>query len=285
MSRGHRLLAAGPLFAALFTGVASLALAAPPGNPGALPPALRGVEIQQRLNEKVPLDLAFRDEAGRGVRLRDYFGKRPVVLALVYYECPMLCTQVLNGLASALGAISLDAARDFEVVTVSFDPRETPELAAGKKRTYLARYRRPGAEAGWHFLTGDATAIAALTEAVGFRYRFDPQTDQFAHGSAVFVLTPGGTLSRYLYGIEYAPRDLRLALIESAQGRIGTPVDQVLLYCFHYDPTTGKYGAVAMNIIRLGGIVTIAALSLFLLAAWRKERRGRGRVGAPNGAG
>ena len=282
----RRLLAAAFLVAALLPGAleGARAPAAEPPRPDALPAALRGVEIRQRLNERVPLDLPFRDEAGRAVRLGDFFGKRPVVLALVYYECPMLCTQVLNGLASALGAISFDAGREFDVVTVSFDPRETPRLAADKKRTYLARYRRPGAAEGWHFLTGDAPAIAALTEAVGFRYRFDPATGQFAHGSAVFVLTPGGTLSRYLYGIEYPPRDLRLAIVESAAGRIGTPVDQVLLYCFHYDPTTGRYGAVAMNIIRLGGIVTVAALSLFLIASWRRERRGRRPVGTPGGA-
>jgi protein SCO1/2 len=209
------------------------------------------------------------------VRLGDFFGKRPVVLALVYYECPMLCTQILNGLAASLGTITLDAGREFDVVAVSFDPRETPALAAEKKRSYLARYRRPGSEQGWHFLTGEAAAISALTEAVGFRYRFDPATGQFAHGSAVFVLTPSGELSRYFYGIEYAPRDLRLALVESADSRIGTPVDQLLLYCFHYDPATGKYGAVALNMIRLGGVATVLAIAGFVLWSWRREKRTR----------
>ena len=250
-----------------------------PARPDGRPRALQGVEIAQRLNSRVPLDLPFRDEAGRAVRFGDYFGQRPVVLALVYYECPMLCTQVLNGLAAALGAVSFDTGREFDVVAVSFDPRETPKLAAEKKGTYVTRYGRPGAEKGWHFLTGDAPSIAALTEAVGFRYRFDPATGQFAHASAVYVLTPGGVLARYFYGIEYAPRDLRLALVEASRGRIGSPVDQLLLYCFHYDPVEGKYGAVAMNIVRLGGILTVLALSTFLIASWRRDKRAR-RLGA-----
>ncbi|MFN2387581.1 MAG: SCO family protein, partial [Thermoanaerobaculia bacterium] len=243
---GAALVAAGILHAAVLAGDA-------PAPADGRPRALRGVEIAQRLNQRVPLEVPFRDEAGRAVRLGDYFGKRPVVLALVYYECPMLCTQVLNGLAAALGAVSFDTGREFDVVAVSFDPRETPKLAAEKKRTYVTRYGRPGAEKGWHFLTGDAASIAALTEAVGFRYRFDPETGQFAHASAVYVLTPEGVLARYFYGIEYAPRDLRLSLVEASRGRVGSPVDQLLLYCFHYDPVEGKYGAVAMNMVRLGG--------------------------------
>jgi protein SCO1/2 len=234
---------------------------------------LEGVGIDQRLDQQVPLDLAFRDEAGRAVRLGDFFGKRPVVLALVYYDCPMLCTQVLNGLVSALGVVSFDAGREFDVVAVSFDPREKPADAATKKTAYLTRYRRPGAEAGWHFLTGEAASIAALTKAVGFRYRYDAGLDQFAHASAVFVLTPGGRVSRYFFGIEYAPKDLRLGLIEASDSRIGTPVDQILLYCFHYDPKSGKYGAAIVNIVRLAGGATVVTLALSIALMSRRARR------------
>ena len=236
------------------------------------PAALRGIEIEQRLNQPVPLDLPFRDETGRAVRLGDYFGRRPVVLALVYYNCPMLCTQVLNGLVSALGVISLDAGRDFDVVAVSFDAREKPADARAKKEAYVSRYRRAGAAAGWHFLTGDEASIATLASSVGFRFRFDRDLDQFAHASAVYVLTPEGRLSRYFYGIEYPPRDLRLGLIEASAGKIGTPVDRVLLYCFHYDPTTGKYGAVVLNIVRLAGIATILVLGTAIVLLSRRPR-------------
>lgn len=239
----------------------------------ARPPALEGVGIDQRLDGQVPLDLSFRDEAGRAVRLSDFFGKRPVLLALVYYDCPMLCTQVLNGLLSALNVVSFDAGKEFEVVIVSFDPREKPADAAAKKAAYLSRYRRPAADAGWHFLTGEAKAIAALAEAVGFRYRYDEALNQFAHASAVYVLTPSGRLSRYFFGIEYAPRDLRLAFVEAAGSRIGTPVDQVLLYCFHYDPKAGRYGAVIVNIVRLAGAATVAVLGLSIALLSRRRRR------------
>jgi protein SCO1/2 len=237
------------------------------------PAALRGIEIEQRLNQPVPLDLPFRDEAGRPVRLGDYFGRRPVVLALVYYDCPMLCTQVLNGLVSALSVLSLDAGRDFDVVAVSFDDREKPPDAMAKKSAYLTRYRRPDAAAGWHFLTGEKPAIAALTSSVGFRYRYDRERDQFAHASAVYVLTPDGRLSRYFFGIEYPPRDLRLGLVEASSGRIGTPADRVLLYCFHYDPATGKYGAVIVNIVRLAGLATLAILAVSIAIMSRRHRR------------
>ena len=239
----------------------------------AKPRGLEGVGIDQRLDEQVPLELAFRDEAGRAVRLSDYFGKRPVILALAYYDCPMLCTQVLNGLVSALNVVSFDAGRQFDVVIVSFDPREKPADASAKKAAYLSRYKRPGAEAGWHFLTGDAAAITALAGAVGFRYRYDADLDRFAHASAVYVLTPGGRVSRYFFGIEYAPKDLRLGLIEAADNRIGTPVDQILLYCFHYDPASGKYGATIVHIVRLAGGATIAALALSIWLMSRRSRR------------
>jgi protein SCO1/2 len=239
----------------------------------AKPRGLEGVGIDQRLDEQVPLELAFRDEAGRAVVLSDYFGKRPVILALAYYNCPMLCTQVLNGLVSALNVVSFEAGREFDVVIVSFDPRDKPADASAKKAAYLSRIKRPGAGAGWHFLTGDPAAIEALTRAVGFRYRYDADLGQFAHASAVYILTPGGRVSRYFFGIEYAPKDLRLGLVEAAGSRIGTPVDQILLYCFHYDPKSGKYGATIVNIVRLAGGATIAALALSIWLMSRRSRR------------
>lgn len=244
------------------------------------PGLLAQVGIDQKLDTQVPLDLEFVDEDARPVTLGRYFGRRPVVLALVYYECPMLCTQVLNGLVSALDVLSFDAGRDFEVVAVSFDPGETPGLARGKKAAYLERYGRPGTESGWHFLTGRQESIARLTDAVGFRYAYDERTDQFAHAAAIMVLTPDGRVSRYFYGIEYAPRDLRLGLVEASQGRIGTVVDQALLLCYHYDPTEGKYGLVVMNLVRLGGVVTILAVGGFLWVAFRRERRQASRARA-----
>jgi protein SCO1/2 len=234
------------------------------------PEILKDIGIDQRLDAPLPLDVPLRDEAGRAVRLGDYFGKRPVVFALVYYNCPMLCTQVLNGLVGALNTLSLDAGRDFDVVAVSFDPRDKPSDAAAKKDAYLTRYKRPNAADGWHFLTGDAAAIERVARAAGFRYKWDEARGQFAHASAIMVATPEGRLARYFYGIEYAPRDLRLGLVEASAGRIGTPVDQVLLYCFHYDPTTGKYGAAVMRMIRIGGLATLAALGISL---WLWSRR------------
>ncbi len=239
------------------------------------PAALKDIGIDQRLNEPVPLTLSFRDEAGRPVHLGDYFGKHPVILALVYFNCPMLCTQVLNGMVSALRVLPLAAKRDFEVVLVSFDPREKPADAAAKRNAYLTRYQRPEGDGGWHFLTGDEPAISALARALGFRFRYDRVLDQFAHASAIYVLTPDGRISRYFYGIEYAPRDLRLGLVEASAGKIGSPVDRVLLYCFHYDPKSGKYGAAVVNIVRLAGLATLLALSASLFFLSRRERRGR----------
>jgi protein SCO1/2 len=237
------------------------------------PALLKGIGIDQRVNAQVPLDLPFRDEAGRAVRLGDFFGRRPVILALVYYNCPMLCTQVLNGLVGALNVMSLEAGRDFDVVAVSFDARETPPQAAAKKDAYLSRYKHPASAAGWHFLTGDAPAIGGLAKAAGFRFRYDAELDQFAHASALYVLTPDGRLARYFFGIEYAPRDLRLALVEASAGRIGTPVDQVLLYCFHYDPASGKYGPAIVNLVRLGGGLTLAALAASIWIMTRRRAR------------
>jgi len=232
-----------------------------------------GIGIEQRLNESVPLDLVFRDETGAQVRLGDYFGKKPVILSLVYLKCPMLCTLVLNGLVRSLRATSFDAGREFEVITVSFDPRETTERAATMKRVYMEEYRRPGAEQGWHFLTGDEASIARLTEAVGFRYKYDPESGQFAHASGIMVLTPKGRIAQYFYGLEYSARDLRLSLVESAENKIGSPVDQVLLYCFRYDPAKGKYGLVIMKALRVAGVGTVLGLATVILSLVYRQRR------------
>jgi len=232
-----------------------------------------GIGIEQRLNESVPLDLVFRDETGAQVRLGDYFGKKPVILSLVYLKCPMLCTLVLNGLVRSLRATSFDAGREFEVITVSFDPRETAETAATMKRVYMEEYRRPGAEQGWHFLTGDEASIARLTEAVGFRYKYDPESGQFAHASGIMVLTPKGRIAQYFYGLEYSARDLRLSLVESAENKIGSPVDQVLLYCFRYDPAKGKYGLVIMKALRVAGVGTVLGLATVILSLVYRQRR------------
>jgi protein SCO1/2 len=237
------------------------------------PDMLKEIGIDQRLNEQLPLALPLRDEAGRSVTLGDYFGKRPVILALVYYNCPMLCTQVLNGLVGSLNVMSLEAGRDFDIVAVSFDTRETPAMAAAKKDAYLGRYKHPASANGWHFLTGSPESVAALTQAVGFRYRYDKKLDQFAHASAIMVATPAGRLARYFYGIEYAPRDLRLGLVEASAGKIGTPVDQILLYCFHYDPASGKYGPVIVNIVRLAGLATLVLIAGAVVVMSRRRAR------------
>src|SRR4029079_1794818 len=233
-----------------------------------LPTALRDVRIEQKLDQQLPLDLVFRDESGESVKLGQYFNKKPVVLALVYYDCPMLCTQVLNGMTETFRVLPFELGKEYDVVTISFDPRETSQLAEKKKKVYvgyLPNKMQPSANSGWHFLTGDADSIAKITDAVGFRYHYDEATKQFAHASGIIVATPQGKLSRYYYGIQYSARDLRLGLIESSQNKIGSPVDQLLLYCYHYDPATGKYGAVVMNIMRLGGIATVIGIIALLL--------------------
>lgn len=258
-------------------------LAAAPLAAQERPSALRDVGFDQRLDQKVPGDIALRDEAGRTVRLSDYYGRKPLVVALVYYECPMLCTMTLNGLVSAMNAIAFDAGREYEVVTVSFEPRETPELAAAKKAAYLKRYPRKDAEAGWHFLTGDPADLTRLTQALGFRYAWDEERRQYAHPSGIVVLTPDGRIARYLFGIEYAPKDLRFALVEASEGRVGGLVDQAVLYCYQYDPMTGKYGAAVMRILRAGALLTLAALGSFIFVMWRRERASR-RAAAPGSA-
>jgi protein SCO1/2 len=239
----------------------------------ALPAALQGVGIQQKLDQQVPLNLEFRDETGRAVPLASFFHGKPVLLALVYYRCPMLCTQILNGVASSLKAVSFDPGQDFEVVSVSFDPKDTPELAASKKQSYLRRYGRANTANGWHFLTGDPANIKALTDAVGFHYKYDAASDQFAHASGIMILTPEGRLSRYFYGVEFAPRDVRLGLVEASANQIGNPVDEALLFCFHYDPVTGKYGAIAINLLRAAGAGFALVGGVFLFFAWRREVR------------
>ncbi len=245
-----------------------------PGVPAeTMPEVLGKIGIDQKLDAQVPLDLAFRDETGRTVKLADYFGSKPVVLTLVYYECPMLCTQVLNGAVGAFKTLNFTAGNQFDVVTVSFNPKETPAMAAAKKATYIARYGRPEAAAGWHFLTGEQPAIDALTTSVGFRYLFDRSTQQYVHASAIMVLTPQGRVSKYFYGIEYPPKDLRLGLVEASDGKIGGLVEQVLLYCFHYDPRTGKYSMIVMNVLRLAGVATVTLIGGFILLMWRRDRR------------
>jgi protein SCO1/2 len=236
------------------------------------PPYLENVGIEQHLDGQVPPDLAFVDDTGRTVQLGDYFGKKPLILNLVYYNCTMLCGEALAGLTGAMKMVKFDVGKEFEVVTVSFNPQETPVIAAAKKKDYLQRYGRPGAASGWHFLTGPPESINALTKAVGFQYQYDPKINQYAHVTAIMVLTPQGRISRYFYGVDFPPKDLRMGLVEASQGKIGNAVDQVLLYCYHYDPATGKYGAIVSNILRLGAGVTIVFLGGLLLILFRLEK-------------
>jgi len=235
------------------------------------PPQLREVSFKQRLGQQLPLDARLLDETGKSVALGDFFASgRPVVLAFVYYRCPMLCIQVMNGISSALKALPFAPGTDFDVVLVSFDPRDTPADAAEKKRTHLQYWSAESTAAGWHFLTADEPTIRRVTAAAGFTYRWDETQQQFAHVSGLLVMTPDGRLSRYFYGIEYSPKELRLALVESGEGRVGSVVDELLLYCFHYDPEAGRYGAVVMNLIRLGGVVMLAVMAGFFLLTRRR---------------
>lgn len=272
-----RRIAAAALVAALASGAALAQAAAPSMNPaeGGTNQKLAifdKIGIDQKLNQQVPLDLTFTDENGQKVKLSQYFGNKPVILSLVYFQCPMLCSQVLAGLTGTLnGIVRFNVGRDFEVVTVSFDPRDTAKDAAANKSSYLRRYRREGAEKGWHFLTGNKDQIAALAGAVGFRYAWDPEIQQFAHASGIMLLTPDGRVAQYYYGIEYAPRDVQLGLIEASKGKIGNVVDQVLLYCYHYDPAKGKYGAAIFNILRISALVTMLVLGGFVIVMFRRD--------------
>lgn len=241
-----------------------------------LPPALAKIGIVQKLGEQLPLDTELKDESGKTVKLGQYFSKgRPVVLALVYYECPMLCNQVLNGLTGSLKGMSLEAGKDFDVVALSFDARENDkvDLAKNKKASYMERYGRPGTESGWHFLTGTQESIDKIALASGFSYKWDEKSNQFAHAGGIMIATPEGKLSRYLYGIDYAPKDLKFGIMESAASKVGSPADQLLLYCFHYDPASGKYGLSILRVMRLGGVVTVLGLGMMLFVFWRRNKK------------
>jgi protein SCO1 len=246
------------------------------GEGNGLPPALKTVGIEQKLGNQLPLDTELKDEAGNIVKLGSFFNTgRPVIVAFVYYECPMLCNQVLNGLTGSLKGVSFDAGKEFDVVAISFDAKEfdKPELAKNKKASYMQRYGRPGTEKGWHFLTGTQASIDAVTEAAGFSYRWDEKSNQYAHAAGVMVATPEGKMSRYMYGIDYSPKDLKFGVMESAQSKVGTAAEQLLLYCYHYDPSTGKYGLAILSVMRLGGIATLMGMGLMGFVFWRRNRK------------
>jgi protein SCO1 len=256
----------------------------PPAN--TRPPRLENVGIEQHLDAQVPSDLTFRDDSGKTVKLGDYFGHKPLILNLVYYNCTMLCGEALAGLSSAMRLVKFDVGNEFDVITISFDPRETPEMAAAKKKDYVKRYGRANAAAGWHFLTGQPDSINALTKVVGFQYQYDAKSNQYAHATAIMVLTPQGRISRYFYGVDFPPKDLRMGLVEASQGKIGNAVDAVLLYCYHYNPETGKYGAMVANILRLAAAATILIMGIFLFILWRLDlsvprRTVQGGAGTP----
>jgi len=261
--------------AAFLLGTCSLPAQTIPGSVGpaaaTMPTALQNVGFEPPLNGPMPLDLSFRDETGRSVQLREYFGQKPVVLAFVYYNCPMLCDQVEQGVVGVLRMLSFNPGRDYEVVFVSFDSRETPEMAAEKKKKALVHFRRPETDSGWHFLTGSKESIEAAAKAANFRFSFDAKSSLFAHASGVLVLTPDGHISRYFYGVEYPGRDMRLGLVDASAGKIGTPIDHVLLYCYHYDPTAATYSASILKIIRLGGVLTILCIVAGILISRRRE--------------
>jgi len=240
-----------------------------------LPNALQEVGIEQKLDNQLPLETEFKDENGNAVKLGEYFSAgRPVVVALVYYECPMLCNEVLNGLTGALKGINFNAGKEFDVVAISFDARENekPDLAKNKKESYLGRYGRAGAEGGWHFLTGTQSSIDAVTEAVGFNYKFDEATDQFAHAGGFIIATPEGKISRYFYGVDYEPKEIKFGIMDSAQNKIGSPVEQLLLYCYHYDPASGKYGLAILNVMRIAGVMTLLGMGTMFFAFWRRNK-------------
>ena len=265
----YAVLLAFTLLAASASAQMNNGIMAPPAN--TRPARLENVGIEQHLNAQVPPDLTFLDDAGKTVKLGDYFGHKPLILNLVYYNCTMLCGEALAGLASAMRLVKFNVGNEFDVITVSFDPRETPEMAAAKKKDYVGRYGRANAATGWHFLTGQADSINALTKVVGFQYQYDPKSNQYAHATAIMVLTPQGRISRYFYGVDFPPKDLRMGLVEASQGKIGNAVDAVLLYCYHYDPETGKYGAMVANILRLAAAATILILGIFLFILWRLD--------------
>ena len=250
-----------------------------------IPAALKNVGFSPPLNGQIPLDVPFRDETGLPVRLHDYLGQKPAVLAFAYYNCPMLCDLVEQGVVGSLRMLSFDPGRDYDVVFVSFDPRETPAIALEKKKKTLAHFRRPATDSGWHFLTGSPESIEAVTQAANFRYSFDAKSGTFAHASGVLLLTPDGHISRYFYGVEYPSRDMRLGLVDASAGRIGTPIDYVLLYCYHYDPSAATYSASILKIMRLGGVLTIVGVVVGILIFRRREIAGGGRMTIPRPQG
>jgi protein SCO1 len=247
-------------------------LSAPGVDSQSMPKALREIGFDQNIDQQLPLDAQFLDEDGRTVTLGSYYGKRPVLLAFVYYTCPMLCTQVMNAMTATISVLSLDAGKDFDLVLVSIDPRETPAQAAAKKQEFLHRYKREGAASGWHFLTGSEPEIQRVAKAAGFRYAWDEQTQQYAHPTGIIVTTTDGRLARYLFGIEYGPRDLKLALVDASQGKVGSFVDQLLLYCYHYDPMTGRYGIYVMRTLRIAGVATVLLIGTFIVVMVRREK-------------
>jgi len=246
------------------------------GSTTGLPETLKTVGIEQKLGEQLPLDTELKDEDGRSVKLGTYFNSgRPVVLTFVYYECPMLCNQVLNGLTGSLKGVSFDAGKEFDVVAISFDARENDiaDLAKNKKASYMERYGRPGTEKGWHFLTGTQEAIDKVTSAAGFSFKWDEKSNQFAHAAGVMVVTPDGKLSRYLYGIDYSPKDVKFGIMESAENKVGSATEKLLLYCYHYDPSTGKYGLAVLRGVRIFGVLTLLGMGTMIFAFWRKNKR------------
>jgi protein SCO1 len=242
-------------------------------GPNLLPPNLNGIGIEQRLNAQIPLDTTFRDESGASVQLRSFFGNKPVVLAPVYYRCPMLCSQILSGVVAGLRPLSLKPGRDFDVVAISFDPADTPAEAMLKRTQYSHSYSSRAGVNGWHFLVGSQAAITSVMQAIGFHYRWDPVHKMFIHASGVMIATPEGRVARYLYGVEYEPKDLKLSLVEASHNRIGSAVDQILLFCYHYDPKTGKYGAVVLGSLKIGAIFILIAMSVGLFFLWRRDLR------------
>jgi protein SCO1/2 len=261
------------IHAALLLALSGLAAFPAAAQQSTTPAILKKVGIQQNLNAQVPPDLEFRDESGKTVRLGDYFGKKPIVLALVYFDCPALCTEVLNGQLRTMNAISLNLGSDFEAITVSFEPIDTPALAKAKRDVYIGQYGRPGAADHWHFLTGEQQSIDALTNVVGFQYAYDPAIKQYAHAAAIMVLTPDGRIDRYFYGVIYPARDFRLGLVDASHGKIGTITDHALLYCYQYDPMTGKYGVVIINVLRIAGGLTVLVLGIFMTIMFLRERK------------
>lgn len=238
-----------------------------------LPPSLQNIGIDQHLNATVPLDATFRDEQGSEVQLGKYFRDRPVLLIPVYYTCPMLCSQVLSGVVAGLRPLSLVPGRDFDIVAFSFNPSETPADATRERDLYTRRYSSRSGTVGWHFLTGSPQSIKAVTDAIGFHYRYDPALKIFVHGSGVMILTTHGRISRYLYGVEYEPKDLKLGLVEASNGKIGSPADQILLFCYHYDPTTGKYTTTVLRVLQLAAALTLLVMGLGFITYWRIDRK------------